>query len=110
LFDCVAPTRIARNGQVYTRNGKINLNNSKFQDQLEPLDEKCRCYTCKNYTRSYLAHLFRADEMLAATLASIHNLYFIVNMVKDMRKMILKGKFQEYKEEFMSEYKKNGKI
>jgi len=106
LFDCVAPTRIARNGQVYTGGGKINLNNSKFQDQLEPLDEKCGCYTCKNYTRSYLAHLFRADEMLASTLASIHNLYFIVNLVKNMRKMILKGKFSEYKHEFLKEYKK----
>jgi len=110
LFDCVAPTRIARNGQVYTTTGKINLNNSKFQDDLVPLDEKCGCYTCKNYTRSYLAHLFRADEMLAATLASVHNLYFIVNLVKNMRKMILKGKFQEYKEEFLNGYKKNGKI
>ena len=106
LFDCVAPTRIARNGQVYTRSGKINLNNSKFQDQLEAIDEKCKCYTCKNYTRSYLAHLFRADEMLAATLASIHNLYFIVNLVKEMRKKILKGKFGEFKNEFLKEYKK----
>jgi len=106
LFDCVAPTRIARNGQVYTRSGKINLNNSKFQDQLEAIDEKCKCYTCKNYTRSYLAHLFRADEMLAATLASIHNLYFIVNLVKEMRKKILKGKFGEFKEDFLKEYKR----
>jgi len=105
LFDCVAPTRIARNGQVYTENGKINLNNSKFQDQLVQLDEKCKCYTCKNYSRAYLAHLFRADEMLASTLASIHNLYFIVNLVKRMRKSILKGKFAEFKKDWLTRYK-----
>jgi queuine tRNA-ribosyltransferase len=104
LFDCVAPTRIARNGQAYTHSGKINLNNSGFQDDLEPIDSKCSCYVCKNYTRSYIAHLIRAQEILSATLISIHNLHFIVQLVKDMRKAILKGNFHEFKEEFLKGY------
>jgi queuine tRNA-ribosyltransferase len=104
LFDCVAPTRIARNGQVYTSKGKINLNNAKYQDDLRPIDENCDSYTCNNYSRAYLAHLFRADEMLASTLASIHNLYFINNLVKDMRKAILKGNFEEFKKEWLNNY------
>ncbi len=105
LFDCVAPTRIARNGQVYTNSGKINLSNTNFQDDLTSIDETCGCYTCKNYKKSYLAHLFRADEMLAATLASIHNLYFIINLVKKMRQAILSGNFVEVKESFLKNYK-----
>jgi queuine tRNA-ribosyltransferase len=106
LFDCVAPTRIARNGQVYTFSGKINLTNSIFQDDLSSIEKNCQCYTCKNYTKAYLAHLFRADEMLAATLASIHNLYFIINLVKKMRQAILDGNFAELKKGFLEKYKK----
>src|SRR3989338_1636295 len=71
LFDCVAPTRIARNGTLYTENGRINILNAKFIEDFTPIDETCECYTCKNYTRAYLSHLFRAKEMFAATLASI---------------------------------------
>lgn len=102
-FDCVAPTRIARNGSAYVypssafQNGRINLLNAQFISDLEPLDPKCPCYTCKNYTRAYLAHLFRAREMLAATLVSIHNLYFVVDLVKQARLAILEGKFEEFK-------------
>ncbi len=104
LFDCVAPTRIARTGQVYTSSGKINLNNSAFQEDLSPIEKTCGCYTCKKYTRAYLAHLFRADEILAATLASIHNLYFIVNLVKKMRRAILNNTFSKLKKEFLKKY------
>ena len=112
-FDCVAPTRMARNGTVYSgfdslaHSGMfhipvpgcgtsrsvdkktINLLNARFIDDLSPIDPDCNCYTCKNYTRSYLAHLFRAKEMLAGTLASIHNLYFVVNLTKKIRQAIL---------------------
>lgn len=108
LFDCVAPTRIARTGQVYTYSGKINLNNSSTQDNFKPIDDKCNCYTCKNYTKAYLAHLFKSNEMLASTLASIHNLYFIVNLVKNIRKSLLKRNFDKYKEDFLNQYKNNG--
>jgi queuine tRNA-ribosyltransferase len=104
LFDCVAPTRIGRNGQIYTKNGKINLLNEKYKRDLSRLDEGCGCYTCQNYTKSYLSHLFRAKEMFGATLASIHNLYFIVNLVKDIRQSILDDNFFEFKEEFLGKY------
>ncbi len=101
-FDCVAPTRIARNGGAYCSyrgdtSGKINLFNARFVTDFEPIDPSCACYTCKNYSRSYLAHLFRAKEMLAATLVSIHNLYFLVNLVKQARKAIVDGRWEEFK-------------
>jgi len=104
LFDCVVPTRIARNGQLYTRQGKINITNAKYKKDFNPLEEDCGCYTCKSYTCAYISHLFRGKEMLAATLASIHNLYFIVNLVKKIRQSILDGKFFEFKEEFLKKY------
>ena len=105
-FDCVTPTRIARNGSLYTRNGKINILNAKFTDDFTKIDSECNCYTCKNYTRAYLAHMFRAKEMLAGTLASIHNLYFIVNLVKEIRQSMLDNNFFEFKEKFLKSYLK----
>jgi queuine tRNA-ribosyltransferase len=107
LFDCVAPTRIARNGTLYTHFGKINILNSKFKSDLGPIDAGCDCYTCQKYSRAYVAHLFRAKEMLGATLASIHNLRFIVRMVDNMREAILNGTFFEYKKEFLDLYGTN---
>ncbi len=103
-FDCVAPTRMARNGTLHTSRGRININNSKFRSQISKIDEECDCYTCKNYSAAYVSHLFRAKEMLAATLASIHNLHFIINMVDKIREAILHGNFFEYKESFLSKY------
>ncbi len=105
-FDCVAPTRMARNGALYTKQGKINILNNQFRNDLGPIDLGCECYTCKNYTRAYVAHLFRAKEMLAGTLASIHNLYFIVNLVKQIRQSILDERFDEFKKEFLAKYVK----
>ncbi|MFA6392837.1 MAG: tRNA guanosine(34) transglycosylase Tgt [Candidatus Paceibacterota bacterium] len=106
LFDCVGPTRIARNGTLFTKNGKINISNAKFVKDFDKLDEGCECYTCRNYTKSYLSHLFRAKEMLGATLASIHNVYFITNLVKKMRGAIIEGTFSEFKKEFLKGYLK----
>lgn len=106
LFDCVAPTRMARNGGAHTRDGKISLMNAEFRKDFTPVDAECGCYTCKNYTRAYLAHLFRSKEMLAATLLSIHNLYFIIHMVDEMRETIGNDTFFEYKEEFLKRYYK----
>lgn len=106
LFDCVAPTRNARNGTLYTKNGKINMMNAKFVTDFSPLEEGCECYSCKNYTRAYISHLFRAKEMLAGTLATIHNLYFINKLVEDMRASILEGNFLEFKNEFLKNYAK----
>lgn len=104
LFDCVAPTRMARNGALYTKEGRINILNARFVSDLSPIDSDCSCYTCKNYTRAYISHLFRSDEMLAAALASVHNLYFIVNLVKRMRQAILDGAFYKMKAEVMKKY------
>ncbi len=97
-FDCVAPTRLGRNGAVYTATGRLNLLNARFVEDFTPLDPDCGCHTCRNYSRAYLAHLFRAKEMLAATLASIHNLYFLVALTKDARKAIIDGRFEEFKQ------------
>ncbi|NQV88472.1 MAG: tRNA guanosine(34) transglycosylase Tgt [Parcubacteria group bacterium] len=108
LFDCVAPTRMARNGTLYTSDGRINILNAKYMGDISPIDADCGCYTCKNYTRSYLAHLFRAKEMFAGTLASIHNLYFIIHLVKKMRQAILDDNFTEFKEVFLKQYYKGG--
>jgi queuine tRNA-ribosyltransferase len=107
LFDCVGPTRIARNGGLYTAEGKINITNAKFVRDFGKIDTNCACYTCKNYTRAYLAHLFRADEMLAATLATIHNLYFIVHLVDNIRASIYDGTFVGFKKNFLEKYLKN---
>ena len=105
LFDCVAPTRIARNGSLYTGIGNINILNSKFISDFSKIDEDCHCYTCQNYTRAYLAHLFRGKEILANTLASIHNLYFIVSLVKKIRQSILDDNFADFKTDFLMRYK-----
>jgi queuine tRNA-ribosyltransferase len=118
LFDCVLPTRLGRNGTLYTKNGKIIIMNTKFRNDFGPLDEGCECFTCKNpapygaegsrsgYTRAYIAHLFHGKEMLAGTLASIHNLYFIVNLVKKIRQSILDDTFFKFKEDFLRGYLK----
>lgn len=90
LFDCVAPTRAGRQGTVYTKSGKLNMGNAKFVRDFTPVEEGCGCYTCTHYTRAYVAHLFRADEMLAATLASIHNIYYLLQIVREKREEILK--------------------
>ncbi len=105
LFDCVAPTRNARNGTLYTSSGKINMLNARFVKDFSPIEEGCGCYTCKNYTRAYVAHLYRAKEMLAGTLGTIHNIYFINQLVNTMRRAILEGNFFEFKNHFLSKYK-----
>jgi len=106
LFDCVAPTRMGRNGTLHTEDGRININNSQFQNDFGPIDKNCECYVCQNYSRAYLAHLFRAKEMLAGTLASIHNLYFITHLVDKIRLSILDENFFKFKESFLRRYYK----
>lgn len=106
LFDCVAPTRLGRNGTIYTKNGKIIIMNKQFREDYTPIEADCECYSCKNYSRAYIAHLFHGKEMLAGTLASIHNLYFIVNLVKNIRQSIMNDTFFEFKESFLKNYLK----
>ncbi len=108
LFDCVIPTRLGRNGTIYTKEGKISITNTKYREDFGPIEEGCGCYTCTSgYTRGYIAHLFHGKEMLAGTLSSIHNLYFIVNLVKNIRQSMLDDRFYEYQEEFFDRYKKD---
>ncbi|MDQ3075525.1 MAG: tRNA guanosine(34) transglycosylase Tgt [bacterium] len=109
LFDCVLPTRLGRNGTIYTKKGKMIIMNTVFRNDHTPIEEDCDCYTCKNYTRAYIAHLFHGKEMLAGTLASTHNLYFIVNLVKEIRQSILEDKFFEFKQEFLNTYIRSNK-
>ena len=105
LFDCVMPTRNGRGGTLFTSCGKINIRNAEFRDDIRPIDGECGCEVCKNYSRADLCHLYRAREMLAGTLGSMHNLYFIINLVKKMRASILDDTFHEFKKEFLSSYK-----
>jgi len=104
LFDCVAPTRIGRTGSVYTSSGKINLPNAKYRDDFTPIEEGCGCYACTNFTKAYIAYLFRAGEMLGCILGSIHNEYFINHLVMNMRQAILDDRFEEYRDEFLKKY------
>ncbi len=104
LFDCVAPTRNGRGGTLYTHQGKVNIRNAEFRDDTNTLDSECGCYVCKNYSRAYLCHLFRTHEMLGGTLGSIHNLYFIINLVKRARQAILDNNFPEFKRAFLDKY------
>lgn len=106
-FDCVSPTRIARNGTVYTCQGRVNLANAKYTALFEPIETDCKCYTCQNYTTAYLNHLVKAGEMLAATLLSIHNLYFVTHLVDTIRDSISNDTFFEFKKSFVDTYYNN---
>ena len=103
-FDCVLASRIARTSAVYTMEGRFNVSNQPFIRDFNPIDDECDCYTCTHYTRAYLCHLFRAKEMVAGTLATIHNERFIVRLVDQMRQALLDGNFQDMKKEFMGRY------
>jgi queuine tRNA-ribosyltransferase len=103
-FDCVAPTRQARNGALYTRDGRINIRNAQYKTDFTPIDENCACYTCQNHTRAYLHHLFKANEILAYTLASIHNEHFVVRLVDQIRAAIEQDNFYEFKDEWLRRY------
>src|SRR3989338_8164134 len=109
LFDCVLPTRLGRNGTIYTKTGKIHIMNTQFRNDFTPIEPDCGCYSCTNFTKAYIAHLFHGKEMLAGTLASTHNLYFIVNLVKKIRQSIIDGNFYEFKKEFLKEYQRESK-
>ena len=106
IFDCVLPTRIARHGQAFTREGKINFNNAKYKEDFTPVEEGCDCYTCKNYTKAYIRHLITTDEMLGGRLLSIHNIRFLIKLTEELRDAIKENRVLEYKEEFLSKYNK----
>jgi queuine tRNA-ribosyltransferase len=97
MFDCVLPTRNGRNAVLFTRNGKLNMKNSAFASDFMPPDSECPCYTCRNFTRAYIRHLFKAQEILALQLATIHNLHFYLWLVRSAREAILEDRFSEWK-------------
>ena len=103
-FDCVAPTRTARNGTIYTKHGTIGIKNEEFQKDFRPIEEDCGCYTCQNFSRAYVSYLQRIGEYLGAELGSVHNVYFIVNLVKNIRQSILDDTFTEFKNSFLKTY------
>ena len=104
MFDCVLPTRVARNQMVFTRDGVVKISKKIYERDFHPIDEDCSCYMCRNYTRAYLRHLFKANEMLAGTLATIHNLQFLQTMIGEIRNAIAAGTFAEYKRAFIERY------
>jgi queuine tRNA-ribosyltransferase len=103
-FDCVAPSRQARTSAVFTNDGRVNMTNAKFKRQFAPIDDECDCYTCQNYTAAYLNHLFKSKEILAATLATIHNERYIVRLVARMRSELINGQFSAFKAEFLGRF------
>lgn len=107
MFDCVMPTRNARNGWLFTRYGDIKIKNAQYRDDLQPIDANCNCYTCKNFSRAYLHHLYKIGEMLGSRLNTIHNLFFYRQMMVEIREAIQKKSFQTYKAKFLKERKTN---
>ena len=104
MFDCVLPTRIARHGMAMTSVGRVNIKNAKYERDFTALDPNCDCYTCRKYSRAYLRHLFKADEILSSMLMTNHNIHFLVNTMKNIRKSIEEDRFLEYKKEFYDSY------
>lgn len=109
MFDCVLPTRIARNGTCMTSQGRLVVKNAKYERDFRPIDEKCDCYTCRNYTRAYVRHLIKANETFGLRLTSYHNLYFLLNVMKQVRQAIMDDNLLEFREAFFEEYGFNEK-
>ncbi len=107
MFDCVMPTRNARNGQLFTNTGPINIMNARYKSDKKPIDSKCECYTCRNYSKAYLRHLHLSKEILGCRLNTIHNIYYYTNLVKKPRLSILRDTFSSFKEEFYRNRKKH---
>ncbi|MGN5883012.1 MULTISPECIES: tRNA guanosine(34) transglycosylase Tgt [Staphylococcus] len=104
MFDCVLPTRIARNGTCMTSNGRVVIKNAKYAEDLGPLDENCDCYTCRNYSRAYLRHLIKEEETFGIRLTTYHNLYFLLKLMEDIRQAIREDRLLDFKEEFFEQY------
>lgn len=105
MFDCVLPTRIARNGTAFTSEGKVVIKNAQYEKDFTGLDPECDCYVCKNYTRAYLRHLFKSNEILSSMLLTHHNLYYLIHLMEKIRTSILEDRFIEYKNEFYTKTK-----
>ena len=106
MFDCVLPTRIARHGNCFTKNGRINIKNAKYKEDFTPIEEDCDCYTCKNFTKAYVRHLVTSGEVNGGRLLSIHNIRFLIKLTENIRESIRNDSFEEYKKEFIEKYTK----
>jgi queuine tRNA-ribosyltransferase len=104
MFDCVIPTRNARNGTLFTSYGKLVIRNADYKSDLQPLDPACKCYTCQNFSRAYIRHLFNVREVLGLRLATYHNIYFYMNLLKQARQAIIKHSFIDFKKQFLESY------
>ena len=104
MFDCVMPTRNARNGTVFTAKGKVAIRNGKYKDAFEPIDSECECYSCQNFSRAYIRHMFNVNEVLGLQLATIHNLTFYLKLVGDAKIHIEKGDFVSWKKSFVERF------
>ena len=104
MFDCVLPTRVARHGALMTSYGRVNINNEKYKEDFTPLDPNCDCYTCTHYTKTYLRHLHKADELFGKRLLSIHNVRFLLKLAEDIRDAIRHDRLDKFKEEFLDRY------
>lgn len=104
MFDCVLATRIARNGTCMTSNGRLVVKNAQYARDFRPIDENCDCYTCRNYTRAYVRHLIKTDELFGMRLASIHNVYFLLDLMRNVRKAIMDDQLLEFREDFFEKY------
>jgi len=104
MFDCALPTRVARNGSLFTPEGRVDVAKARYAEQQGPLDETCDCYTCRNYSAAYLRHLFRAKELLGLRLASIHNLRFVLALMERIRASILEDRFDAFRRDFLAVY------
>lgn len=104
MFDCVLPTRIARNGTCMTSQGKVVIKHAKYVEDFSPLDPECDCYTCRNYTKAYLRHLFKAGEILSSRLLTTHNLHFLIKLMNDVRQAIMDDRLLDFKKEFFERY------
>jgi queuine tRNA-ribosyltransferase len=108
MFDCVLPTRIARNGSVLTKNGRIQVRNAKYARDFRPLDPDCSCYVCKNYSRAYVRHLFKAKEILGLRLTTIHNLFYLLDFMSQIREHIKGGTFTQFRNDYYSKDRREG--
>lgn len=106
MFDCVFPTRVARNGTAMTAKGRLVIKNAEYAHDFRPIDEDCGCYACRNFSRAYIRHLMRTDEIFGLRLMTTHNLYFLINFMKKMRESILEDSFVEFRSDFIANYKK----
>ena len=110
LFDCALPTRVARNGAVFTAAGRVDITSGRFKTTPGPLQEDCNCYTCRTFSAAYLHHLFKSKELLGLRLATIHNLRFVLNLMEEMREAIIKDRFQSFRDGFLATYRPTNEV